>query len=274
MPRSRNFSFTYHITEDIPEPEENLLSLDTKYIIYQYEKAPNTGAIHIQGFMVFENKKTFAHIHHKCPEIWVQSARASALKNINYCSKADTRVAGPYEHGERPNQGHRSDLKVALDRIKEGKSFEQVIEEFPGTSLFTKALQVYQSVLIKRPKDFVPKVFIRWGPSGSGKTRWAYDNYETVFALEYEKQGAWWDGYANEKCILIDDWPLNTAEEVYNWLLRWTDRYPVKTRIKGAMINLSTSDIVITSNHPPAAWFGGRGLQALERRVTSVVHVV
>lgn len=271
--RNRNFAFTYHAGNDyIEECEERLLTLPCKYLIFQYELGKE-GTVHIQGFCTFENKITYSTIQVYCPGIHVEKAKASALRNIAYCSKLDTRVAGPYEHGERPCQGYRSDLAIMGDMVKAGKDPETVVAEMGmGAARVYKHLQVYASCLVTRGRDFVPRVFIRWGDAGAGKTRWAYDNYKTVHKIPYNNP-IWWDGYCNQDIVVFDDWDLIGDRSIYNQLLNWTDRYPTKVPIKGGMVNLGTCDILITSNFNPITWFSGKGMQALARRVTSIEHV-
>lgn len=72
-----------------------------RYIICQLEKAPETGALHMQAYVVFNNalamkgvKTIFGERAH------VEIARGTAKQNIDYCSKTDSRVAGPWEHGK------------------------------------------------------------------------------------------------------------------------------------------------------------------------------
>jgi len=283
MARSRNFTFTYHFNDDekwsaesLPlEREEDLLLMGPwSYLIYQIEMCPTTDRLHLQGFMTFENKVSFKQLHEWFPGMWVKKSKASALKNIQYCSKLDTRVDGPYEYGDRPCQGYRSDLAMQLEMIKNGVEPLDVVAEVPMASRNIKHMMVYSAALCKRPADFVPDVFIRWGPSGTGKTRWAYDNYRSVFSVPYKRDNIWWDGYANQACILIDDWPLETDEGLYNLLLAWTDRYNVWVPFKGGMTRLGVGAIVITSNTEPSQWWAGKGMRALERRVKSVENVM
>lgn len=275
QPKSRNFAFTYHYDEATgrtPEQcEENILTVPCKYLIFSYEKGKEDDRVHLQGFMSFENEVTFAAIHVYCPGIWVQKARASALKNIAYCSKLDTRVAGPYEHGERPCQGYRSDLQEMGTMISAGLRPEEVVKEVGmKAAVVFKHLQTYAACLVSRPPGWSgPNVYVRWGAPGTGKTRWAYDNYKTVHKIPYNSP-IWWDGYCNQDIVVFDDWDLVGDRNIYYNILNWTDRYPTKVPIKGGMINLGTCDILITSNFDPRTWFSGKGMQALERRVTNV----
>lgn len=273
--RSRGFCFTYFFSSlnEQETAEDNILSLDTEYLIYQYEMCPTTSKIHLQGYMYFTNPVTFTMLHNNCPNIWIQKAKGSPQQNIDYCSKSASRIDGPYEHGMRPRQGSRSDLASHLALIKDGVNPMDVVAANPMASRHIKHLMVYQASITTRPSNFEPKVYIRWGPSGSGKTRWCYDTYTSVYKLTYNKQQAWWDGYGNEKCILLDDWPMIEDENIYYWLLQWTDRYPCNIPFKGGMTRLGTGDIVLTHNEDPSLWFHNRGLRSLTRRITNIENI-
>lgn len=274
--RDRNFSITYHYEQDkiyLDEAEENLLAMPSKYLCYSYEEGKD-GRVHIQAVATFENKTSYDQIHQWCPGIWVAKCKASLATNINYCSKLDTHIAGPYEWGTRPCQGYRSDLVVQCEMIKNGSTPMQVVAEHPIASRNYKCLMIYQAAITNRDRNIPPVVHIRYGATGTGKTKWCYDTWdESVFRVSYVKGGSWWDGYGNQKCILFDDWPLISDESIYFLLLMVTDRYNCMVPFKGGMTSLGTGAIVITTNDPPNTWFGGRGLQALERRITSVTRV-
>ena len=69
----------------------------------------------------------------------VQKANANRKKNFDYCTKNDTRVAGPWfvnciaDDASRAKQGKRTDLDAfALVCLEEGGVTERVAEEFPG----------------------------------------------------------------------------------------------------------------------------------------------
>nr|WAE42603.1 MAG: replication associated protein [Cressdnaviricota sp.] len=272
---SRNFAFTYHIQDG--DEEERILALNTKYLIFQYEEGKDSSGVHLQGFMIFEHQKKFTYIQERCHGIWVTSCRASAMKNITYCSKADTRIAGPFEHGDRPCQGYRNDLLVQCDQIKSGKDVNSIMRDDPRALRNEKYLLKYKQILTetKRNWNVPPNVHVRYGKLGLGKTRHIYEKYgpENIFSVPYKKGNTWWDGYCGQAAILFDDWPLVQDEGIYHEMLKWTDRYPCRVQVKCGMTDLGTSDIYITTNDPPITWFGGKGLAALARRLTTVTHV-
>ena len=51
----------------------------------------------------------------------------------------------------------------------------------------------------------MPTIYWFFGESGSGKTRWAFDKYgyENVYVKNCSHK--WWNGYTQQKCILLDD---------------------------------------------------------------------
>lgn len=274
--RSRGFCFTYHFSSfnEQKSAEDNLANLATEFQIYQYELCPTTGKVHIQGYLYYSDQVSFSTIHAMCPGIWITNAKGSPAQNIAYCSKESTRIAGPYERGNRPAQGSRSDLAEQLALVRGGMEPMDVIASIPMASKHIKHLMVYQTSLVNRPPNWAPNVFILWGDSGVGKTRYVYDNYTSVYCVTYNKGGAWWDGYANQKAILFDDWPLIEDPNIYYWFLRWLDRYPCNIPFKGGMTRLGTSDIFITHNKDPCLWFHSEGLRALERRITRITNML
>ncbi len=93
--------------------------VDARYCIFQREIGPNTGNIHLQGFVYFDNKKSLSQLvdYHMFglalhPSFRVMSRNSSIAKNVVYCSKEESRVAGAVtmEVGDRPRQGARNDI--------------------------------------------------------------------------------------------------------------------------------------------------------------------
>jgi len=69
-----------------------------KYMMYQVERAPETGKVHLQGFLCFTNKVSLAmlkRVYSKTAH-W-ELSRGTLAQNIEYCSKDKTRVVGPFD---------------------------------------------------------------------------------------------------------------------------------------------------------------------------------
>lgn len=114
-------------------------------------------------------------------------------------------------------------------------------------------------------------MLVFYGASGTGKSRRAAElcGSESTY---YKPRGKWWDGYANQDNVIIDDF--------YGWLsfdefLRIADRYPCRVEVKGGFAEFTSKRIVITSNQAPSQWwrgewFKGEQLKALTRRLDVV----
>ena len=91
-------------------------------------------------------------------------------------------------------------------------------------------------------------------------------------SVYYKPRGEWWDGYDNQKTVIIDDF--------YGWmkydeLLRIMDRYPHRVPIKGGYINFTSEYLTFTSNISPNDWYHGEWFKeweqkALERRIDCI----
>ena len=66
------------------------------------------------------------------------------------------------------------------------------------------------------------------GPPGIGKTHTIMDKFTKCGGTVYEKaQNKWFDGYANERAILLDDLDLKTdhAQGLGHYIKRWADKW-------------------------------------------------
>lgn len=101
--RSRGWCFTIQVQDE----GANLLTTPVPgvdYQVWQYETAPETGQIHIQGYLYNSNPITGSAIKKRLYE-WsgvqphLEPPRGSPEQNKTYCTKEETRFAGPYEFG-------------------------------------------------------------------------------------------------------------------------------------------------------------------------------
>lgn len=98
------------------------------YLIIGFEIAPKTKTKHIQGYMYFKDKKTFAYLK-KCFGDRYRWDKQRAKKNVAaYCYCMED---GDYiEFGERPRQGHRTDLEVIKHDLLKKKPVEKIADEY------------------------------------------------------------------------------------------------------------------------------------------------
>lgn len=264
-----------------------------KFASWQLEKAPTTGTLHLQYYLVFNNARTLAAVRRDLPGAHVQVCnpnvplKESDEANFKYTTKdknedgsparatTEQATSGPWIFGERLAQGKRSDIAAILEDIREGKTEVAIAEENPGTYIrYYKGFERYRS-LIQPKRDWQTTVTVFWGPPGSGKTKRAYEEAGAdAYWLErpnQDKGSLWFDGYTGQENVIID--------EFYGWisndrLQRIIDRYPLRVQNKGASVQFVAKRIWITSNKCPRDWWPLQPLGAMARRLRDPIGTV
>ncbi len=139
---------------------------------------------------------------------------------------------------------------------------------------YYKAVQHVRQIgaLDKPPirQELVVSLYI--GKPGTGKTRAAYEEDGDLYALPLGKD-LWFDNYAGEKTLLLDDF---SGELRLVDLLRLLDVYPIQVPVKGSFVYLQAIRIIITSNVSMEYWYDyvsrQDSLDALKRRIHHVVE--
>ena len=279
LTRSRRWCFTLNNYSEehelaIQDPDNR----DITFIIYGREVCPTTGTPHLQGFFILKNPKSLGGIRGCLPQwgwpgtIHLEQTRGSVGSNIDYCSKFD-RV--PFRRGEEPKQGSRTDLQEVAERIEQGQSLQEIAEGCPTE--FIKFGRGISSLIALRapPRSEKTKVIWCWGATGTGKTRWCNDTYPNG----YWKDGStkWWDGYAGQDAVIIDDF-RPSKELSFVFLLRLFDRYALSVEVKGGYVNFSSSVICVTSPRPPEEvfdkleWLETEDKAQIYRRIDEIKH--
>lgn len=236
------------------------------YMVGQAEKAPTTGKVHLQAFVVLGTKKRL----NQMKEIdgrahWEPMLKTPAVCKA-YCTKKDTRLDGPWEFGELKGPGRPNTLRECTAMVKAGKTDHEIAMEMP--ELYTrhyKGLQALRVALkIQGPRrDWAPELWVLYGPSGSGKSRFAHEHWPNGYWKSFGDQ--WWDMYEGEETIVLDDFrPGFMTLTMAQHLL---DRYPLQVPVKGGYVPITSKRIVITSNLHPRDWYEKDEHQTILRRV-------
>lgn len=264
--RIRSTFFT--LNNPTEEDKSGMMSLilgkiDSRYLVYQLEIG-ESGTPHYQGFMYFYNTIKLKTVNAHMPRASFQKPR-NIKACILYCKKERSRIEGPFEFGKMPEQGRRTDLETTAQRYLTLKVMD-FVKEFPTEYVrYHKGLQALkQATLQHRDRNIPPTVRWFWGPSGTNKSRTAIEAHDDF----YVKDGTcWWDGYEQQKAIIIDDfdgrWP-------YRDLLRLLDRYPYQGQIKGGYVKINSPFIYITCEHPPSHFWQDNELDQVTRRITEI----
>lgn len=259
-----------------------------EYAVYQLE-AGASGTPHLQGYMYFKTRRTLLTVKRLINNrMHLEVAKGNVAQNKAYCTKAEGRIEGPWEHGGVPaTQGRRSDWEdlrhfiqeqleagmeedllheelLLRDPAKWAKEHKAILRLIEGVKKLIRraAFAEHPDSVVLPPKE----VHLYWGETGAGKTRRAWME---AGPLAYTKpKGPWFDGYSGEANVILDEWPDMSLD--INMVLGMLDRYTLNVPVKGGFVSWQPKRIWITSNIPPSEWYPEASEQhraALRRRI-------
>jgi len=265
------------------------------YCIGQCESAPTTGRDHVQGYLELKRSQDIRTVQRLLGDdgAHLEARKGTRGEAREYCRKEETRVPGtePFEYGTWREEtktggssGSRTDLHGVADAIlSQEASYQEVAVSFP--SEFIKFHRGIRELIGVRDtmsnagsnREVSVQIFV--GPPGYGKTRRALCENPDAFVLDTQNKGdtIWWDGYAGQQCVIIDEF---NGQIPYRYLLQLLDRYPALKRlpIKGGFVPALFTKVVVTSNKPPNKWYNEEKVGKyedgpLERRVEEGEYV-
>lgn len=278
-------SWCFTINNPTEEDWAAVRDMKCQYICYAPEVG-DEGTPHIQGFVHFENARSFISIRKRLPRAHIEAAKGSARQNRTY-------IFGPYddeegkhkdenpaavERGDIPHQGKRSDLDAFVDApftnkrktYTEHKDVVKRYKPFCDQWIRWKAEDQARDDYIN---GWRPKVDIFWSKSsGLGKTFMAYKHLaipgegELPCRAMYTNGKLWFENYDVGKLILIDEFQ---GQFPFSVLKELTDKYPFCMECKNGSHWRVKSDVIITSNKDPMDWYKDHGaieMQQLCRR--------
>lgn len=247
--QSRRWCFTLNNYEDhefdsIKTRLSELLEVSLRYAIIAREVG-DSGTPHIQGYFSGKKNTTFKQAKSLISDrAHLEEAKGSDIDNQLYCSKE-----GDFVEIGTPaaSAGHRSDLDRLCSAIKDGADMKEVADLDPATYVRNyKGLANYAALQTEHYEhDDVRGLWI-WGPPGTGKSHHArLLNPESLYL---KSQNKWWDGYAGEEIVLLDDFD---SPMLGHHLKIWSDKWSCTGEIKGGTVKLMHKKFVITSNYTP-----------------------
>lgn len=267
MSRTRNWVFTINNFSNVEE--EACQKLECSYIVVGTEVGAS-GTPHLQGYVEFANAKTMTAVKKLLGgRAHLEPRKGTPLQASDYCKKDGMFT----ERGNLSQQGKRSDLHEVADLVRE-RGIEGVIDEVPHMFIkYAKGIERLNELYMK-PRTEKPKVVWLWGQSGVGKTREAFNVPEDMTVYSWN-QTKWWNGYAQQFRIVIDDFTFDGSDSSFRYLLKLLDRYHLKVETKGGMVEINSPEIYITSEFPPNNWFKeGNSLNQVLRRLDEVTEVI
>lgn len=226
---------------------KNLPASCIEYLVYGHEVGEE-GTPHLQGFVIFKNRKHHSAVKKLFPRAHLEVARGNNKQASDYCKKEDPE---PYEYGDIPSDPHVAGGRATKRKWEETRVLAKAgkIEEIDADFY----VQYYQT-LKKIKVDHMPPVdnlegccgVWIWGPSGNGKSHMARTEYPDYYLKAANK---WWDGYQGEDNVILED--LGPEHKVLAHHLKlWLDKWDFIAETKGGAIRIRPKVLVITSQYP------------------------
>ncbi len=270
--RHRVWCFTINnpTANDIPEGWN--AERDVAWCRWQLEQG-EAGTPHLQGVVKFKLQATLAQVRALGPGPpghWEVTRQVKA--SIDYCSKADGRLEGPWSIGELPHQGKRTDLLAAKEAVDGGMTVMDLAREghFAVWVKHHVAFQKYANA-VATPRTKLTKVTYIYGVPGTGKSAYCRRRYGPGSARAkktYWKNLETWEGYSGERYVVLND--FYGQHMPFAELLNVLDGNPymVKRRYDSS-VNFVARRVIITSNRPPWDLYSNvANRSALRRRMT------
>lgn len=241
---------------------------DLAYWTGQLEEGKN-GTPHVQALLYFSLEVSGNHF--KQLPCWHKGIFKKDVPRVTaYVTKLETRKDGPHEYGESPSLPRsRCDFKLAQSLAKEGR-FQEIDPEV-YVKFYGNLKKIHAESGAVRDGSEVRGVWI-FGRPGDGKSHLAREIYGASLFLK--SQSKWWDGFSQERHVLLDD--LDTGGACLSHHLKiWADKWGNKGEIKGGFTMLTYETFIVTSNYMPRdLWPNAEELiEAISRRFILIVFI-
>lgn len=265
--QARRFQLTLNEVEMFESIKEYLVQHPKfRYIIACKENAPTTGHEHIHIYVCF-NKPVQLSMK-KVHPAHVEKCFGDNKSNVDYIRKDGNVI---FEQGEMP----KGDVGSIEDQ------WNTLIEQIhTGTvDKDSRMYARYHTYVDKRLHELKPKktydgklkhknIWIS-GPPATGKSRAArYCDDKHIYEKNINK---WWDGYEDQKVVLIEDIDPEKAKNLAHHIKLWADRYPFTGEVKGGSIRINpTYNLIVTSNYSIDDCFNETDAEAIRRRMKEI----
>ncbi|AXQ66259.1 MAG: putative viral replication protein [Circoviridae sp.] len=259
-PRLRNFVFTLNNYKDADI--KYLKHYECNYLVYGKEIG-ESGTPHLQGYVELSKQRSFKSVAKEMK--WhIEARRGTQAQAIKYCKK-DGDIT---ERGLPRLQGKRNDIVDLMDSVRKDVKEIDCFEDHPNAMFkYWKAAARYRHLVESQDKSFEKcLVTVIYGEPGVGKSkaaRWLDPNLYEVPNNDCK----WFDGYAGEETILLDDY---SGQCDYRYFLKLLDGYKFNVPVKGGFVWKRWKHVIITTNILPQYWYGVLDYTPIERRISEI----
>ena len=224
------------------------------------EVCPETGRQHHQVFIQTMRETTGSALYKKLKmkDQKYIPCNGTVQQNIDYvsgmCPKKGNKLNSTFKQfGIIKTMGGK--LSELHDMMVEGCTEMELMNANPRLHLrYGKGLMnqkfLYDAERAHKWRDVY--VEYKWGPPRTNKTRDYYEKYpDAWFVKAYQLQNGWWDGYAGEDIVILDEYDSTVKLELMEDMF---EGYRMRLKVKGAHIYAAWTKIYVTSNYPPEHW--------------------
>lgn len=247
--QGKSFFLTY---PQCPEEKKDLLEflkgLGTVKKVIVARELHESGEPHLHAYVNFEEKKNLSNP--KYFDYKGYHGNYQTCRNILAVTKYIKKDEDYLEEGidlEAHEEGRRAHRKVIDTKLVRGEmTVEEAVMEDP--SLIHNYKRLKENVTLFQLNTTQPFSGYRenlWivASTGSGKSQWCYRTYPDAFR---KPQSKWWDGYAGQETVILEDMDTNVLG---HYLKIWGDHYACTGEIKGGTVPLYHKRMIITSQY-------------------------
>ncbi len=256
-------------------------------IIFQQERCPSSGRLHLQGYVEFDREVGWDDAKVLLGgECHLKDSYKDKATNVIYCSKRDGRLRGTkveYRGLDPANfprtsggQGRRTDLETIRKKLDGGATLREIARNhFSSFVRYRQSFQAYIT-LMSSERNWKTEVFIYWGEPGCGKSYKARKENPGLFTMPQQSgDRTWFDGYQGQDVVLWNEFHGGVCP--WTLLLDLCDEGPFKVQIKNFFVEWLPKKIIFTSNTEWIDWYKFDENPkmkpfAFERRITKITH--
>lgn len=237
------------------------------------EEVGEEGTPHLQGCVVLKKRKTitgmktiplFKRAHLEVMKGRLEHSEVYCSKENKFESYGD-RPLSSKDKGSTEKERHHE-----INRLAKEGLFDDIEEIAPDVwRRDYNKLKTIAKDYMKHPSciDILENEWI-YGPTGTGKTRGVWERFPDAYIKKADTH--WWDGYAGQETVIIDDFDKYFVKQGYH-LKIWGDHRPFMAETKGGAQLIRPKRIIVTSNYRMEdIWDDEETLKPLKRRFKQV----
>lgn len=251
---------------------------DIQWVAFSPEFGEQNGNKHFQGAFYMKKKVTYnQEFMTRFNGRHIEACYKTFKNNLGYISKdqpGGRDASIPYwEHGVRPDQGHRTDWDDMMEIIKRGQStWWSISDDFGQLAVRHEKYVKEQISRYLKPRLNMLEVIVIWGPADAGKSSiW---RKEGAYNLSYD--GKYFGNYNDQPVVAIDDFEDSCMTRMI--FTQLTDPWgSFEGRcLYGWKMFTAIQKLYITSNYDPLTWYE-KGIKrpdpAIQRRFSKIMDL-